>query len=120
MDGLSLAERLRSDARTAAIPLVAVTGRDPRSLGEQAVLFEEVLLKPVLPDVLSQKIKETLEACQVLRRRSAAATAKVPHLLARSRQLLGRSQRVVDRTSRQVAPPQVPEVWGGARVDGTP
>lgn len=105
MDGLSLAARLRSDARTAAIPLVAVTGRDPRSLGEQSALFEEVLLKPVPPDVLSQKIKETLEASEVLRRRSAAATAKVPHLLARSRQLLGRSQRVVDRTSRHRAPP---------------
>jgi CheY-like chemotaxis protein len=109
MDGLSLAERLRSDARTAAIPLVAVTGRDPHSLGEHSALFEEVLLKPVLPDVLSQKIQETLEASAVLRRRSAAATAKVPHLLARSQQLLVRSQRVGDRARRQSAPPRCPK-----------
>ena len=60
MDGLSLAQHLRSDTRTARIPLLGVTGRDPQTLGEKSALFEDVLFKPVLPDRLAEKIKETL------------------------------------------------------------
>lgn len=61
IDGLSLAQQLRSDFRTAKIPLLGVTGRDPQTLGEKSALFEDVLFKPVLPDRLAEKIKETLQ-----------------------------------------------------------
>lgn len=66
IDGLSLAQRLRSDTRTAKIPLLGVTGRDPQTLGEKAALFEDVLFKPVLPDRLAEKIKETLRRSRAL------------------------------------------------------
>ena len=66
MDGLSLAQHLRSDTRTAKIPLLGVTGRDPQTLGEKSALFEDVLFKPVLPDRLTEKIKETLQRSRAL------------------------------------------------------
>lgn len=106
VDGLALARQLRTDVRTATIPLLAVTGRDPQTLGEQCALFEDVLLKPVLPDVLSQRIKLALQLSKVLRGRSVAARARLPRLLAQSQRLLDRSQRTVDRTGRLTPPPR--------------
>lgn len=116
LDGLALARQLRSDVHTATIPLLAVTGQDPRALGDQCTLFEDVLLKPVLPDLLSQKIKETLERSVTLRVRSEAVRARVPKLLAQARRLLDRSTRVLDRTGRLSPPPRPCPCCGGALI----
>ena len=122
MDGVSLAQQLRSDARTSEIPLLAITGRDPRTLGEKSALFEDVLLKPVLPDHLSQKIKDTLERSRALSLRSAAARAKVPELLARSHRLLNFSEKMAERAARMPHTERacpgcgVPMVWVDCRT----
>ena len=47
-DGLGLARTLRQNPKTADIPVLAVTGRDPRTFGDDAWLFDEDL--PELPE----------------------------------------------------------------------
>ena len=60
-DGIAVAEHLKANPRTAAIPVLAVTGVDPLSLRARPGLFERVLLKPVLPDFLSAEIRRLLK-----------------------------------------------------------
>ncbi|HVL69771.1 MAG TPA: response regulator [Vicinamibacterales bacterium] len=60
LDGLQLADGLERDPHTAGIPLLALTGRDPQALGERAARFAAVLTKPVLPDVLVSRVRDSL------------------------------------------------------------
>ncbi len=57
-DGFSLAEALRSSARTSDIALVLVSGRsfDGEAKELAARLFDLVLLKPVLPEDLASQV----------------------------------------------------------------
>lgn len=119
-DGIGLARRLRDNTRTAAIPLLAVTGRDPRSLGDSRSLFDLVLLKPVLPDALIARIGETLAHASQLRERSASARARVSELIERSEQVLAKSQRIVQAravSARVCACPRCGEglIWAERR-----
>jgi two-component system, cell cycle response regulator DivK len=58
MDGFEVTRRLKADARTAQIPIVALTAHaSPAhldSLGESG--FVKLLLKPCLPDALAQEV----------------------------------------------------------------
>lgn len=60
MDGIDLARSLRGAARTATIPIIAITGVAHEKLGEPAVreLFDHVLRKPVFPHELVSTVGE--------------------------------------------------------------
>ncbi len=101
-DGLGLARGLRQHPKTAEIPMLAVTGRDPRSFGEDTGLFNAVYLKPVAPDVLVARIHETIVQSRLLHQRSADARARVAELLSASERMLNKSQRVYERRAATV------------------
>lgn len=92
-DGVGLARGLRQNPKTAGIPMLAVTGRDPGTLGDDAGLFAAVLLKPVAPDVLISRIRQTLRFSRELHKRSAQVRERVSQLLAASERMLERSHR---------------------------
>ena len=98
-DGMVLAERLRGDPRTAGIPLLAVTGRGVEEFGEKARLFDGVLLKPVLPENLSDQIQKTLEQSRNLRRHVAALRETTPLVLEKAQQLVAKSREVADASA---------------------
>jgi two-component system cell cycle response regulator DivK len=83
MDGWEATRRLKADARTASIPVVALTGHELVGLLERAcnVECDGLVTKPCLPEDLLQEIRRMLEA-------SPASTEKVrgrPARLARTR-----------------------------------
>ena len=91
-DGLGLARTLRQNPKTADIPVLAVTGCDPRTFGDDAWLFDEVYLKPVSPDVLVARIRETFVQSRLLHRRRAPAHARLAELLSASERIGHKSQ----------------------------
>lgn len=58
--GLQLAASLRANARTAHIPIVAVTGLTLDRLGERRAQFDDVLLKPVELPVLMERLRRLI------------------------------------------------------------
>ena len=62
VDGVTLARRLKEDARTAAIRILLVTGYATPDLGERATAagIERVLLKPCLPHAVLREVKSAL------------------------------------------------------------
>jgi DNA-binding response OmpR family regulator len=101
-DGIALARGLRQNAKTADIPVLAVTGRDPRALGDDRGLFDEVLLKPVLPDALIGRIRETLAQSHELKQRSEQARARVGELVQASERILEKSHQTFARRATPV------------------
>lgn len=59
VDGLAVLDELRANTDTGTIPVVVVTGTDPRRAVEQASV---VLRKPCAPDALISAIEHQLEA----------------------------------------------------------
>ena len=59
-----MARRLRTDARTSQIPLVAVTGRYAYDLGEDRNFFDRVMVKPVEATKLVEAVRELLARAQ--------------------------------------------------------
>jgi two-component system, cell cycle response regulator DivK len=64
MDGWEATRRLKSDARTRSIPVVALTGHalDGSSRGAQDVGCDAYVIKPCLPDELVQEVQRVLAA----------------------------------------------------------
>jgi CheY-like chemotaxis protein len=63
IDGWEVIRRLKSDARTAAIPVVVITGRSTSELDAMAAgLDARVLLKPCPPNMLVEEIERSLLA----------------------------------------------------------
>src|SRR5215203_6150541 len=54
--GIDFVRRLKALPKMSGIPVLAVTGRDPSRWPEHSGLFSEILIKPVLPDVLINRI----------------------------------------------------------------
>jgi len=65
IDGCEATRRLKRDPVTSAVPVVALTAQ-PLPPGETlvAIGFEDVIVKPCLPDVLAEHISEVLARCQ--------------------------------------------------------
>ena len=59
-DGVNLARRIHAVARTASLPVIAVTGLSRAELSENAE-FSEILQKPVLPSELIAAARRVLE-----------------------------------------------------------
>jgi two-component system, cell cycle response regulator DivK len=60
IDGIELCRRLRADARTRAVPVVAVTGYEDRHYRVRAMEAgaNRVLIKPLEPDSLIREVRE--------------------------------------------------------------
>jgi two-component system, cell cycle response regulator DivK len=58
LDGFEVARRLRQDERTAAVPLIALTGHADAAVEERARAsgFDAYLLKPCLPEHLLAEV----------------------------------------------------------------
>lgn len=63
ISGLEVARRLRGEARTSALPLIALTGRGtPEDVAEaRAAGFDVVLVKPCEPSILLAEIARVTE-----------------------------------------------------------
>ena len=63
LDGWEATRRLKSDARTRHIPIVALTGHalEGHSQGARAAGCDEFLAKPCLPETLLQTVRALLE-----------------------------------------------------------
>jgi CheY-like chemotaxis protein len=64
IDGWEATRRLKSDDRTRAIPVVALTGHAlaGEGTGEQEVQCDAFVIKPCLPDTLVAEVKKVLAA----------------------------------------------------------
>lgn len=59
LDGLTLCRRLKQDCRTASIPVIALTGYLTPAEEVRRSGFAAYLLKPVAPDALAGRIRDT-------------------------------------------------------------
>ena len=74
LDGIELCRRLRADPRTAAIPILAVTGHDDRHYPDRARAAgaDRVLIKPFAAETLVAEARRLLNASGEIRNRSIA------------------------------------------------
>ena len=74
LDGIELCRRLRADPRTAAIPILAVTGHDGRHYPDRARAAgaNQVLIKPFAAETLVAEARRLLNAPGEIRDRSIA------------------------------------------------
>lgn len=63
LDGWEVASRLRADARTRMVPLIAITGHGGEAVVARTLAagFDCYLLKPCLPDRLLAEVRRLLE-----------------------------------------------------------
>jgi two-component system CheB/CheR fusion protein len=59
IDGYQLAQQLRKQPGCEAITLVAITGEDQDQARSQEVDFDDLLTKPVNPDVLREVLRHS-------------------------------------------------------------
>ncbi len=102
-DALALAERLRSNERTARIPIVAVTGRAPQDVEARPGLLDVLLQKPVVLPAMVERLREVISTSAELRERALRVRAKVPGLIERSGHLLERSLTLTSEAGRGAA-----------------
>ena len=74
LDGIELCRRLRADPRTAAIPILAVTGHDDRHYPDRARAAgaNQVLIKPFSAETLVAEARRLLNGAGEIRDRSIA------------------------------------------------
>src|SRR2546425_9630526 len=62
LDGIELCRRLRTDARTRSIPVLAITGYEDRQYPDRVILAgaNHILFKPVDPDVLCREARRLI------------------------------------------------------------
>jgi len=91
-DGAELIRRLRGIREFDFTPVIAVTGLQPPEMPSLLGLeISAVLLKPVSPRTLVDRLDAALQNSAVLRARSEALLEKIPVLLTRSRSAARRS-----------------------------
>jgi CheY-like chemotaxis protein len=62
LDGWEVARRLRADARTRHLPLIAITGHAGEEIAARTLAagFNSYLLKPCLPDLLLAEVRRLM------------------------------------------------------------
>jgi DNA-binding response OmpR family regulator len=91
-DGAELIRELRADPEFEFTPIIAVTGRQPREFPSLSDLeLSALLVKPVSPRALVERLNAALQDSAVLRARSRAILERIPVLLQRSQAVLQRS-----------------------------
>lgn len=96
----TLAERLRSDLRTAGIPILGIAGHEPPDVSPPAGLFDAVLQKPLELPMLVERIREAIGRGAALRAQGERARTKVADLMERSEHVIGRSMGATEHTGR--------------------
>ena len=101
--GAELIRDQRADPAFAFTPIIAITGRQPRELPSlRGLEISAVLLKPVSPGTLLDRLNTALRHSSVLRARSAALLQRIPALLEHSRTLAkGSANSDADPVSRK-------------------
>jgi two-component system, cell cycle response regulator DivK len=100
LDGFALIQRLKSDPRTAAIPVLAITGHHAPDLRDRAQRAgaDALLLKPVTPEALTSTALLLVERAALLRDVAARRRSSAPPA--------GRDRRRTEtHPSRRIAPP---------------
>jgi CheY-like chemotaxis protein len=106
VDGTELIRRLHSDPALHDVPVLAVTGREPKDMPSLAGLgMSAVLLKPVAPETLIARLEAALSEATALRTRGVAALANVESLLARSTALIAQGRHGAPQSERRRACP---------------
>jgi CheY-like chemotaxis protein len=91
-DGVDLIRELQAHPTLGQVPIVAVTGREPREVPSLAgVQISALLLKPVSPRALVTRVSAAIQQSHDLRLRSDALRERIPELLKRSSALLLKS-----------------------------
>lgn len=99
-DGVDLIRELQAHPTLSRIPIVAVTGREPRDVPSLAgVQIAALLLKPVSPRALLGRIAGAIELSRELRARSEHLRERIPALLKRADTLLQKSAAIAERTA---------------------
>ena len=114
-NGIDFVRRLKALPKMSGIPVLAVTGLDLRRLPDHEGLFSGILIKPVLPDVLINKVRDVLQHFVRLRVRSTEARAQAPALVSKAAELLENS-RWLTGGSAVTGAARVPEVRRGAHL----
>jgi DNA-binding response OmpR family regulator len=99
-DGEGLARRVHQIAKTAGVPVIAVTGRALAELSPDAE-FVEILQKPIYPNELVAATRRVLAASAALRARSEKVRDRVPALLEHSERVLHKSERLLEKWRAQ-------------------
>lgn len=94
-DGVTFASRLHAQAKTAEIPVVAITGRPVREYDGAG--FVQVLQKPILPEALITSVRSAIGVSREMRERSLRARERVPLLLDKSERLLKKARKLAAR-----------------------
>jgi DNA-binding response OmpR family regulator len=115
-DGAGLIRDLRAEPEFEFTPIIAVTGRQPRELPSlRGLKISAVLLKPVSPPALIERLRSALQHSALLRARSTAILERIPVLLRRSQAALRRSEdtAAAGQNSQQRACPGCgkPLIW---------
>jgi DNA-binding response OmpR family regulator len=95
-DGVGLARRVHQDAKTADVPVIAVTGRMLSELSPDAE-FAEILQKPIYPSELVAAARRVLASSAALREHSQKVRGRVPALLEHSERVLRKSERLLEK-----------------------
>jgi CheY-like chemotaxis protein len=94
IDGSELIRQLQADPALQDVPILAVTGREPRDLPSlSGLVMSALLLKPVAPETLLRRLEAALAQSAALRNRSTAALSTVEPLLAKSAALRAQGRR---------------------------
>lgn len=101
LDGFALIERLKTDARTAQIPVLAITGHQAPDLRERVERAgaDALLLKPLTPDNLTSTAQLLIQRAVLLRDLASRQRSRAAGLAQRSGELLQRS-------AGHIAPPK--------------
>jgi two-component system, cell cycle response regulator DivK len=93
LDGFGVIRRLKSDARTANIPVLAITGHQSADLRERAQRAgaDALLLKPLTPDNLTATAQLLIERAALLRDLAARQRSRAANLIEKSAALQARS-----------------------------
>jgi len=91
VDGVTIARRLKSDARTAAIRILMVTGYADAALQQRAAAagIERVLLKPCLPEAVMREVSRVVSRRALTRVPQAIDPAAAEPIAARVRAEFG-------------------------------
>jgi two-component system, cell cycle response regulator DivK len=122
VDGFEFTRLLKADARTADIPVIAVTAlTSPECVARaQQAGVSKVLTKPCPPEHLISAVRLVLDRSRRLRRRSAEALRRAAELCARSARLQARSTRTFIHHLRRDSADGLGELELRPRKDGRP
>jgi CheY-like chemotaxis protein len=120
LDGFAIVEELKRDPETAAIPVLAITGKPYPELQQRARTagFDALLITPVTASTLADVARLLIERAALLRQKSARLLNRGAALRERSVELQRGATEA--RAVRQAAPEQTASVERAAAIPVSP